>query len=83
MTSEKAFGLQSTLRERKRSDGRTWCAKESLRSSQGILSDDSALRSELALVRADWRVGEVLKLILQALRSKRVSQLLVSSPLHI
>ena len=34
-------------------------------------------------MRADWRVEEVLKLILQALRSKRVSQLLVSSPLHI
>ena len=34
-------------------------------------------------MRVDWRVGEVLKLILQALRSKRVSQLLVSSPLHI
>ena len=43
----------------------------------------SALGSEYALVRADWRVGEVLKLILQALRAKRVSQLLVLSPLHI
>ena len=43
----------------------------------------SALGSEYALVKADWRVGEVLKLILQALRAKRVSQLLVSSPLHI
>ena len=55
----------------------------SLRSSHGILSDVSALGSEYALVRADWRVGEVLKLILQALRSKRVSQPLVSFPLHI
>ena len=66
MTSEKAIGLQSTLRERKKSDGSTWCAKASLRSSHGILSDVSALGSEYALVRADWRVGEVLKLILQA-----------------
>ena len=73
MTSEKAFGLQSTLREGKRSDSSIWCAKKSLRSSNGILSDVSALGSGQALVRADWRVGEVLKLILQTLRSKRVS----------
>ena len=43
----------------------------------------SALGSEYAFVRADWRVREVLKLILQALRAKRVSQFLVSSLLHI
>ena len=40
VTSEKAFGLQSTLRERKRNDGSTWCVKGSLRSSHGILSDE-------------------------------------------
>ena len=40
MTSEKAFGLQITLKERKRSDGSTWCVKGSLRSSHGILNDD-------------------------------------------
>ena len=45
MTSEKAFGLQSTLREGKRSDGSTWCVKGSLRSSNGILNDVSALGS--------------------------------------
>ena len=45
MTSKKAFGLQSTLRERKRRDGSTWCAKGSLRSSHGILDDVSAFGS--------------------------------------
>ena len=45
MTSKKAFGFKSILRERKRSDGSTWHAKESLRSSHGILSDVGALGS--------------------------------------
>ena len=45
MTSEKAFGLQSTLREGKRSDSNTSCTKRSLRSSNGILNDISALGS--------------------------------------